>query len=33
MRPPEHQRDLTKIEAPHSILSLQQQAQRTEEQY
>jgi hypothetical protein len=29
-RPPEHQTDLTKIEAPHGILSLKQQVQRSE---
>jgi hypothetical protein len=28
-----HQTDLTKIELPHDILSLKQQAQRTEKEY
>jgi hypothetical protein len=32
-KPPGHQTDLTKIEPLHSILSLKQQAQRTEEDY
>jgi hypothetical protein len=32
-KPPGHQMYLTKIEPPHSILSLKQQAQRTEKEY
>jgi hypothetical protein len=32
-KPPGHQADLTKIEPPHGILSLKQQAQRTEKEY
>jgi hypothetical protein len=31
-KPPRHQKDLTKIESPHSILSLKQQEQRTEKE-
>jgi hypothetical protein len=32
-KPPGHQTDLTKIELPHDILSLKQQAQRIEKEY
>jgi hypothetical protein len=32
-KPQGHQTDLTKIELPHDILSLKQQAQRTEKEY
>jgi hypothetical protein len=32
-KPPGYQTDLTKIELPHHILSLKQQAQRTEKEY
>jgi hypothetical protein len=32
-KPPGHQRDLAKMEPPHSILSLKQQAQRIEKEY
>jgi hypothetical protein len=32
-KPPEHQTDLTKIETPHDILSLKQQAQKIEKEY
>jgi hypothetical protein len=32
-KPPGHQTDLTKIELPHNILSLKQQAQRAEKEY
>jgi hypothetical protein len=32
-KPPGHQTDLTKIEVPHDILSLKQQAQRIEKEY
>jgi chromosome segregation ATPase len=32
-KPPGHQTDLTKIELPHNILSLKQQAQRIEKKY
>jgi hypothetical protein len=32
-KPPEHQRDLTKIELPHDILSLKQQVQRLEKEH
>jgi hypothetical protein len=32
-KPPGHQTDLTKIEHPHSILSLKQLAKRTEKKY
>jgi hypothetical protein len=32
-RSPEHQTDQTKIELPHSILSLKQQVQRHEKEY
>jgi hypothetical protein len=32
-RTPGHQTDLTKIELPHDILSLKQQAQRIEKEY
>jgi hypothetical protein len=32
-KPPEHQIDLTKIEPLHGILSLKQQAQKTEKEY
>jgi hypothetical protein len=32
-KPPEHQTDQTKIEQPHSILSLKQQVQRLKEEY
>jgi hypothetical protein len=32
-KPPGHQTDFTKIESPHGILSLKQQAQRTEKEY
>jgi hypothetical protein len=32
-KPPRHQTDLTKIELPHDILSLKQQAQRMEKEY
>jgi hypothetical protein len=32
-KPPGHQTDLTKIKTPHGILSLKQQAQRTEKEY
>jgi hypothetical protein len=32
-KPQGHQEDLTKLEPPHGILSLKQQAQRTEKEY
>jgi hypothetical protein len=32
-KPPGHQTDLIKIELPHNILSLKQQAQRIEKEY
>jgi hypothetical protein len=32
-KPLEHQKDLTKIELPHNILSLKQQAERIEKEY
>jgi hypothetical protein len=32
-KPPEHQTDLTKIELPHDILLLKQQAQKLEKEY
>jgi hypothetical protein len=32
-KPPKHQRDLTKIELPHNILSLKKQVQRLEKEY
>jgi hypothetical protein len=32
-KPPRHQTDLTKIELPHGILSLNQQVQRLEKEY
>jgi hypothetical protein len=32
-KPPGHQTDLAKIELPHDILSLKQQAHRTEKEY
>jgi hypothetical protein len=32
-KPPEPQKDLTKIDTPHGILSLKQQAQTTEKEY
>jgi hypothetical protein len=32
-KPPGHQTDLTKIELPHNIVSLKQEAQRIEKEY